>query len=98
MAEFLESVMMVCFGLSWPINMIKNYKAKTAKNASLLFILLILFGYIAGISAKIIAGRFNYVLVVYFINLFFVLMNLAVYFINRGYDKKAELAKANGNN
>lgn len=88
MAEVLETVMLICFGLSWPINLIKNIKAKTAKSMSLQFIILIIIGYIAGITAKIIGHRFNYVLVVYFINLVVVVMNLIVYFINRAYDKK----------
>ncbi|UKI55630.1 MAG: hypothetical protein L6V90_13845 [Treponema succinifaciens] len=65
MPEILETAMLVCFGLSWPISVVKNIKSKTAKNMSLRFILLIVVGYIAGISAKIILGSFNYVLAVY---------------------------------
>ena len=53
-AEILEAIMLVCFGLSWPMSVIKNIKAKSAKNMSLKFILLICFGYVAGITAKII--------------------------------------------
>lgn len=87
MAEMLETAMLVCFGCSWPMNLIKNIKAKTAKSMSLKFIALIIIGYIAGITAKIINHRFNYVLVVYLLNLVVVMMNLAVYFINRKYDK-----------
>lgn len=52
MAELLESTMLICFGLSWPMNLAKNIKAKSAKNMSLQFILLIITGYIAGITAK----------------------------------------------
>ena len=35
MAELLESTMLICFGLSWPMNLTKNIKAKSAKNMSL---------------------------------------------------------------
>ena len=87
------SVMLVCFGLSWPISVVKNIKSKTAKNMSLRFILLIVVGYIAGISAKIILGSFNYVLVVYVLNLAIVSINIPVYFINKKYDKKLALYK-----
>ena len=90
MAEILETVMLLCFGFSWPLSFIKSLKAKTAKSTSLPFILLIMAGYLAGISAKLIAGKTNYVLIVYFVNLCFVSANLAVYFINRKNDKKAE--------
>ena len=63
MSCIFETVMLVCFGLSWPINVIKAYKARTAKATSLPFILLIFVGYIAGISAKVISGQMNYVFI-----------------------------------
>lgn len=87
-APILETVMLVCFGFSWPMNLIKAYKAKTAKSTSLPFVLLIIVGYIAGISAKIIMGNINYVLVAYLLNLAIVSLNLVVYFRNAALDKK----------
>ena len=89
MAPILETIMLVCFGFSWPINLFKAYKARTAKSTSLPFVLLIIAGYIAGISAKIIMGNINYVLVAYLLNLAIVSLNLIVYFRNRALDKKA---------
>ncbi len=88
MQNLLETIMLICFGLSWPINLVKNIKAKTAKSTSLPFYLLITVGYIAGIAAKFIGDNVNYVLIVYFINIFFVLLNIAVYFRNRMLDKR----------
>lgn len=90
MGSILESIMLICFGLSWPLNVIKAYKARTAKGTSLPFILLIIFGYIAGTTAKIITHQINYVLIVYLINLAIVTLNLVVYFRNVALDKKAE--------
>ena len=89
MPQILETVMLVCFGFSWPMNLIKNYRAKTAKSMSLKFIILIILGYVAGIAAKLISGQINYVLAVYIINLIIVSMNLGVYFINRKHDKNS---------
>lgn len=88
MTQALEAAMLICFGLSWPINLMKNIKAGTAKSMSLKFILLIIFGYIAGITAKIISHQFNYVLIVYVLNILIVALNLIVYFINQHKDKK----------
>ena len=88
-APILETIMLVCFGFSWPINLIKAYKARTAKSTSLPFVLLIIAGYIAGISAKIIMGNLNYVLIAYLLNLAIVSLNLVVYFRNVALDKKA---------
>ena len=87
MIEIFESVMLICFGLSWPMSVVKNIKAHTAKSMSLPFILLIIFGYIAGITAKICSRNYSYVLVIYVLNLVFVMANLVVYFINRHSDK-----------
>ena len=88
--EIFETIMLICFGISWPLSVIKNIKAKTAKSMSLPFILLIMFGYIAGIASKFISGNIGYVLIVYFINILSVSINLAVYFINLWHDKQSK--------
>lgn len=94
MSSMLEATMLICFGLSWPINTMKAFKARSAKNMSLPFILLIIFGYVAGISAKLLMNQNNYVLVVYFINLAVVTLNLMVYFRNKRLDEVKEVALA----
>lgn len=94
MSSMLEATMLICFGLSWPINTMKAYKARSAQNMSLPFILLIIFGYMAGISAKLLLHQTNYVLVVYFINLAVVTLNLMVYFRNKRLDERVEMAMA----
>lgn len=95
MPELLETIMLICFGASWPISVLKNIKSKTAKSMSLQFILLIIFGYLAGITAKMVTGQINFVLLVYLINLAFVSVNLVVYFINKKYDKQTEMQMCN---
>ena len=93
MTEIFESIMLVCFGLSWPMSVVKNIRAHTAKSMSLPFILLIISGYIAGIAAKVYSHNYSYVLVIYLINLCFVSANLIVYFVNRNYDHHAVSAQ-----
>lgn len=88
MGSIFETVMLLCFGFSWPMNLIKAYNAKTAKGTSLPFILLIIVGYVAGITAKIVTGQTNYVLAAYVLNLAIVLLNLVIYFRNSTLDKK----------
>ena len=88
MGSIFESIMLICFGLSWPLHVIKAYKARTAKGTSLPFILLIITGYIAGITAKIITEQINYVLIVYLLNLLIVSLNVVVYIRNVALDKK----------
>ncbi len=88
MNEVLECVMLICFGVSWPINAVKHWKARTAKSTSLPFLILILVGYIAGITAKILVPpKHFYVLLIYIINFCSVSVDTIIYFINRARDK-----------
>lgn len=100
MAELLETVMIVSFGASWPLNVMKSYKARTAKGKSLAFLCLILFGYVAGIAAKLINpeymasfGKKWYVLFFYVLNFVMVFTDLLLYIRNRKLDKAREAAK-----
>lgn len=86
MAEILEAAMLLCFGLSWPMNAYKSFKARTAAGTSWQFIALITAGYVAGIAAKFVSGSINWVLAVYFINMICLGLNWAVYFRNRKLD------------
>lgn len=92
MGSILETIMLICFGFSWPLNVIKAYHARSARGMSLPFILLVITGYIAGISAKFLTGQVNYVLAAYFLNLAIVSVNVVVYFRNLALDKKEDMA------
>lgn len=97
MSEFLEILMIVSFGASWPLNVIKSWKAKTTKGKSLAFLCLIFAGYIAGIASKFLNETYMasfsskwYVLFFYFLNLFMVGIDLCLYFRNLTLDRKIE--------
>ena len=94
MANLLEVIMLVCFGASWPINLSKAVKAGTAKGTSLPFFLLIEFGYLCGIMAKIISGNITYVIAFYVLNILVVGANVVVYFRNRRLDEARAAASA----
>ena len=96
MTQVLEAAMLICFGISWPLSVVKNIKAHSAKGMSPAFILLIMTGYVAGITAKVLSGAINYVLAVYILNLAIVSVNLVIYFINRRYDREAEKKMVKG--
>ena len=51
-ATIFEIVMVLCFGASWPFNIIRAYKARTAKGTSLQFTILIGIGYVGGILRR----------------------------------------------
>ncbi len=92
MVTVLESVMLICFGISWPVSVYKSWKSKSTKGKSLVFVLAIIVGYIAGIAGKIIGGQLNYVLALYALNLTFVGVDLALYFYNRK-QERAQMQK-----
>ena len=100
--ELMEVCMIVAFGCSWPMNVAKAYKARTAKGKSLGFLLLILFGYICGITSKFLNESYMasfsekwYVVIFYILNFCMVAADLCIYIRNRRLDKQREAAAQN---
>ena len=88
MSELFEIIMVICFGCSWPLNVIKSYQARTTKGKSLIFLLLVFIGYIFGITSKLIAPSFKwYVMFFYVLNLIMVGTDLLLYVRNYRIDK-----------
>ena len=97
MSEFLETLMIISFGASWPMNVIRSYKARTAKGKSLAFLLFVLFGYIAGIIGKCINPVYMaqfaqkwYVLFFYVLNLTMVGVDIGLYIRNFRLDRQRD--------
>ena len=95
--EILEITMIVSFGASWPLNVMKSYKARTTKGKSLPFLCLILFGYVAGITSKLVNQAYMdsfaqkwYVLFFYVLNFIMVTTDLCLYFYYRQKEKAAK--------
>ena len=85
--------MIVSFGCSWPFNVVRSYKARTTKGKSLTFLLLVLFGYVAGILSKFLNPSFDfatkwYVVFFYILNFIMVGADTLLYFRNKLLDKK----------
>ena len=95
-SEILEIIMIVSFGASWPLNVMKSWRARTTKGKSLGFLSLILFGYVAGIFSKLLNPVYMaafaskwYVLFFYVLNFIMVATDFCIYFRNKMLDKKA---------
>ena len=98
LAEILEITMLVCFGMSWPLNVMKSWRVRTTKGKSILFVCFILLGYIAGITSKFVNPNFDfatkwYVLFFYFLNFVMVFIDFLLYFRNLRLDRLAESEK-----
>nr|MCR5564999.1 hypothetical protein [Gammaproteobacteria bacterium] len=92
LAKIFEVLMLVLFGVSWPINLIKSIKSKTTKGKSLLFLIFIDIGYIFGMISKFVSPTFIWstdwwVFAIYVINFSFVSADLTMYFINLNREK-----------
>lgn len=85
-----ETIMIFCFGFSWPNNVLKSIRSRTAKGKSLSFLLLIELGYIAGIIGKVVSNTWNLATVFYFLNFAMVLADICLYFRNARLDRERE--------
>ena len=95
-AKVLEATMLILFGISWPFNLMKSIRSKSTKGKSLLFLILIDLGYVAGITSKFFSKTFVWetdwwIFAIYVTNFLFVTADLMMYFIN----KKRENATVN---
>jgi len=94
MSELLEAFMIISFGISWPIAILKSYRSRTAKGKSILFIFFILFGYGCGISSKLVSGKITYVFAFYILNFIMVALDAILYFRNSKLDRQIENSNA----
>lgn len=96
--DILEAIMILLFGISWPLSIIKSLKSCTAKGKSVSFAYFIWTGYIFGLARKImqfsISTDHNWVFylgwIFYVINLLTVSIDILLYYRNRRLDQKAE--------
>lgn len=92
--QIFECLMLVCFGISWPISVYKSLRSRSTQGKSVVFIVAIIVGYLSGITGKLVNGQVGYVLVVYCLNLAVVSLDLGIYFVNRSREKKLAASSA----
>lgn len=97
MAELFETLMVISFGVSWPMNIIRAYKGQTAKGTSIMFLSCIELGYISSIIWKLLTGDMQafftgditkYGCFFYLLNAFMVLIAIIIFFRNKALDRK----------
>ena len=86
MAHLLETAMLICFGLSWPFNIAKSVRSRTAKGKSVVFEILIITGYLCGLAGKFILGDLSYVVIFYIADILMVAADLVLTLRNRRLD------------
>jgi len=74
-----EALMLICFGVSWPISIAKALRTKKVEGKSPLFMAIICLGYLSGIVHKLLYA-FDWVIALYTLNLLMVATDLSLYF------------------
>jgi hypothetical protein len=88
--ELLETLMLICFGFAWPISITKSIRSKTSRGKSLIFLFIILLGYMCGIMKKLVCDEIGLALVFYSINSMMVSFDIFLWMRNYlVYDKNA---------
>ncbi|MFA6948449.1 MAG: hypothetical protein WCQ72_05665 [Eubacteriales bacterium] len=91
LAEIFETIMIISFGVSWPLAIIRSYRSRSTKGKSVYFTIFICIGYICGIISKIMSGTYNLAFYFYFPNVLMVTTDICLYFRNRKIEKKAQI-------
>jgi len=81
-----ELVMLICFGVSWPVSLYKTYTSRSTAGKSVIFSVLIAIGYVFGIINKLMSGV-DYVIYAYVANVIMVSADVVLWCRNRRYEK-----------
>lgn len=77
-----EIIMLLCFGAAWPVSIYKSYTSRTTAGKSVIFLIIVLIGYIAGILHKVF-NSFDFVIWLYVMNAAMVSVDILLYVRNR---------------
>ena len=80
--SIFEIIMLLCFGIAWPCSIYKSLKSNSLEGKSIIFLIVILIGYISGIMHKII-NNFDYVIILYIINAVMVTFDIGIYIFKK---------------
>ena len=84
----MEAGMLICFGLSWPFNISKSLRSRTAKGKSVIFEILVIVGYLCGLTGKLLTGDMSYVVFFYIADILMVSTDLVLTLRNRRLDRE----------
>lgn len=82
-----EAIMLLCFGAAWPFSIYKSAKSRTTDGKSLIFLLIVIVGYISGIINKLLNNP-DFVLWLYVLNTIMVSVDLILFIRNKGLENK----------
>lgn len=78
--------MLLCFGAAWPFSIVRSWQSRSTQGKSLLFLLVLILGYLAGIANKLLY-HFDPVFFLYVLNVAMVATDAVLWLRNRHYEK-----------
>jgi hypothetical protein len=85
MNSIFEMIMLICFGVAWPVSVYKIWKTKSSGGKSIFFSYIVLAGYASGIIHKMLYSN-DFVLYLYILNMLMVMLDIAMYYRARKYE------------
>jgi hypothetical protein len=77
LSQIFEAIMLISFGVAWPISIYKLCKTKDTGGKSRLFLAVVILGYISGILHKFYS-HLDFVTIFYTINLIMVIIDFCL--------------------
>ncbi len=74
-----EALMLICFGISWPISIGKALRTRVVEGKSPVFMMVLMLGYSFGILHKLQQPQTDWVTLLYVLNLLLVATDLGLY-------------------
>jgi hypothetical protein len=74
-----EALMLICFGVSWPVSIAKSLRTRVVAGKSPAFMAIVCLGYVSGTLHKLLYS-FDWVMALYVANMLMVAFDLSLYF------------------
>lgn len=87
--SIFEAIMLICFGVAWPFSIYKSYKSRACAGKSVVFLYIILLGYVSGVTHKLLYSR-DWVIVLYTLNGLMVLVDILIFNSNARVAQKSQ--------
>ncbi len=96
LGSILESMMLLCFAASWPFNIYRSWKSRTAAGKSIMFEIIVVIGYFCGIGSHIVNNQINAVIAFYVLDIVLVAIDMILFCRNKKLDRIAAQSSVNG--
>jgi hypothetical protein len=80
--QILEAGMLICFGISWPVDILRTWRVRRTEGKSLAFMFLVLVGYTLGLGSKLARAQagepMEGVSALYVLNALFIIVDIVL--------------------